>query len=127
MMHGNAQAFAEMTGWAPADIKAMIEFMGTVGEDLAAGGELVDARGLATPDQVKVVHAGPDGEPVVTDGPFPEAKEVLAGYWIVDVADEARAAEIAARVSACPGPGGAPLNQPIQLLPVLDAPEGVSD
>jgi hypothetical protein len=123
MMHGNAQAFAEMTGWAPADIKAMIEFMGTVGEDLAATGELVDARGLAGPEQVKVVQAGPDGEPVVTDGPFPEAKEVLAGYWIVEVADEARAVQIATRISACPGAGGRPVNQPIQLLPVLDAPE----
>jgi hypothetical protein len=123
MMHGNAQAFAQMADWSPQDIKTMIDFMDTVGGDLAASGELVDARGLATPDQVKAVHAGPDGEAVVTDGPFPEAKEVLAGYWIVDVSDEARAIEIAARVSACPGPGGEPLNQPIQLLPVLDAPE----
>jgi hypothetical protein len=124
MMHGNAQAFAEMmTSWSPADMKAMIEFMGTLGEDLAAAGELVDGRGLGTPDQLKVVHAGPDGEAVVTDGPFPEAKEVLAGYWLVEVAGEARAIEIAARISACPGPGGQPLNQPVQLLPVLDAPE----
>jgi hypothetical protein len=123
MMHGNAQAFAEMTAWSPADIKTMIEFMGTVGEDLAASGELVDARGLAPPEQLKVVHAGPDGEAVVTDGPFPESKEVLAGYWIVDVADEARAIQIATRISACPGAGGTPVNQPIQLLPGLDAPD----
>jgi hypothetical protein len=127
MMHGNAQAFAQMAAWSPQDIKAMIDFMGAVGEDLAASGELVDARGLATPEQVKVVHAGPDGEAVVTDGPFPEAKEVLAGYWIIEVASEARAIELAARISACPGAGGAPVNQPIQLLPVLDAPEVVAD
>ena len=84
-------------------------------------GELVSAEGLSFPDQAKLVRAGKDGRPI-TDGVFPESKEFLAGYWIVDVATPERAYEIAARASAAPGPGGALLNIPIEVRPVMSGP-----
>jgi hypothetical protein len=90
-------------------------------QELRESGELVSAEGLAFPDQAKLVRAGKDGEPV-TDGVFPESKEFLAGYWIVDVDAAERAYAIAARVSAAPGPSGAPLNMPIEVRPVMSAP-----
>ena len=79
------------------------------------------AEGLAGPDQAKLVRAGKDGRPV-TDGVFPEAKEFLAGFWIVDVDTPERAYEIAAEASAAPGPGGAPLNMAIEVRQVMSGP-----
>jgi hypothetical protein len=90
-------------------------------KELGASGELVSAEGLAMPDQAKVVRAGKDGAPI-TDGVFPESKEFLAGYWIVDVETPERAYEIAARASAAPGPGGIPLNMPIEVRQVMSGP-----
>ena len=104
------------------DIKAHVAFMVELNRELAASGELVDSQGLAFPDDAKIVCARPNGAPAVTDGPFPEAKEFLAGYWIVDVEDEARAIAIAARVSTAPGRDGVPLNFPVQVRQVMCAP-----
>lgn len=124
LMHANKQGWDEMaTAWSQQDIKVMVEFMREFDQELRDSGELVDDNGLAGPDQVKTVRAQDDGDPIVTDGPFPETKEVLAGYWVVDVASEARALELAARISRTPGPGGAPLNQPVEVQPVGQAPE----
>jgi hypothetical protein len=81
----------------------------------------VAAEGLSGPDQAKLVRAGSDGRPV-TDGVFPEAKEFLAGYWIIDVETTAEAYRIAAEASAAPGPGGKPLNLAIEVREVLSAP-----
>src|SRR3712207_9182557 len=80
------------------------------------------AEGLAPPGQARVVRAGKNGAPAVTDGPFPEAKEFLAGYWIVEVDRPERAYEIAAKASAAPGPGGVPLNMPIEVRRVMSGP-----
>jgi len=88
---------------------------------LRESGELVAAEGLACPDQAKLVRAGKDGRPV-TDGIFPESKEFLAGYWMVDVDSPERAYEIAAGASAAPGPGGAAMNNPIEVRQVLSGP-----
>jgi hypothetical protein len=90
-------------------------------EELVESGEWVDGQGLAPPSEAKLVRAGKTGEPL-TDGPFPEAKQFLAGFWIVDVASPERACELAARASAAPGPGGAPLNMAIEVRRVMDAP-----
>jgi len=95
--------------------------MRTFDEELEKAGELVGGEGLAAPAQARVVRAGKNGAPI-TDGIFPEAKEFLAGYWIVDVDSPERAYEIAARASAAPGPGGAPLNMPIEVREVMSAP-----
>ena len=108
--------------WPMHDIKAHIGFMKQLARDLQAAGELVGAEGLASPEHARVVRAGAHGAPEVTDGPFAEAKEFLAGYWIVDVPATDRAYAIAARASAAPGKGGAPLNMPIEVREVMSAP-----
>ena len=100
----------------------MIQFMQQLNTDLGAAGELVGAEGLEYPPRPRVVRAQAGGTPLVTDGPFVETKEFLTGYWIVDVPDEQRAFEIAARASSCPGPGGAPLNMPIEVRQVMPGP-----
>jgi hypothetical protein len=82
---------------------------------------LVSAEGLAGPEQAKIVRAGKDGAPI-TDGVFPEAKEFLAGYWIVDVETTERAYAIAAQASAAPGPGGRPMNMAIEVRQVMSGP-----
>ena len=107
--------------WPKTDIQAHIAFMIGFDKALSKSGELVSAEGLAWPDQAKLVRAGKDGEPI-TDGVFPEAKEFLAGYWIVDVETPERAYAIAARASAAPGPGGAPMNMPIEVRQVMSGP-----
>jgi len=107
--------------WAPEDVKASGVHMGAIHEELAASGELVGAEGLTGPEAAKIVTHDGVGAPVVTDGPFPESKEFLAGYWLVDVESEERAIEIAARTSAAPGPGGKPTAREIQVRPVMDA------
>ena len=113
--------FPSMDTWTQEEVRAHIEHMHRLNEELAASGERVDAQGLAGPQTARIVRAN-GGSPLVTDGPFPETKEFLAGYLIVDCADEERALEVAARMSAAPGPGGAPLNMPIEVRPVMSAP-----
>ena len=107
--------------WPQKDLQAHIGFMMKFNKELRESGELVAAEGLSFPDQAKVVKAGKDGMPI-TDGVFPEGKEFLAGYWIVDVETPERAYTIAAQASAAPGPGGAPLNMPIEVRPVMSGP-----
>jgi hypothetical protein len=107
--------------WPKEDIKAMIGFMMDLNKELAANGELVSAEGLSFPDQAKLVRAGADGVPI-TDGVFPESKEFLAGFWIIDVDSPERAYAIAGRISASPGPGGRPLNMDIELRPMMSGP-----
>jgi len=109
--------------WAPKDVKAHIEFMMDLNRKLVASGEFVDAQGLAGPEQAKIVRARKGGSPAITDGPFPESKEFLAGFWIVDVESERRAIEIAGLASAAPGVGGAPMSIPIEVRQVLSAPK----
>ncbi len=117
-MKASAGAFGS---WPKEDIQAHIAFMMGFNKQLTASGELVSAEGLAFPDQAKLVRAGKDGAPV-TDGVFPEAKEFLAGYWIVDVESPERAYQIAAQASAAPGKSGVPLNMPIEVRQVMSGP-----
>jgi hypothetical protein len=95
--------------------------MRDLNRELTASGEWVDGQGLAPPGQAKLVRAGRDGAPA-TDGPFAETKEFLAGYWIVEVDSAERALALAAQISAAPGPGGAPLNMPIEVRQVMSGP-----
>jgi hypothetical protein len=111
----------QVASWPRQDLMRHIEFMKTFATKLGAAGELVAAEGLSGPDQAKRVRAGADGKPI-TDGVFPESKEFLAGYWIVDVDSPARAYQIAAEASAAPGPGGKPLNMAIEVREVMSAP-----
>ncbi len=117
-MKANGQPFP---GWSKEDVQAHIGFMIRIDQELRRNGELVAAEGLSFPDQAKLVRAGEDGAPI-TDGVFPEGKEFLAGYWIVNVDSPERAYQIAAQVSAAPGLGGAPLNMPIEVRPIMSGP-----
>jgi hypothetical protein len=112
----------QINEWKPEEFKAHIDFMRRINKELTESGEWAGGEGLAEPAQAKIVRAGKSGVPAVTDGPFPEAKEFLAGYWIVDVEKPERAYEIAAKVSAAPGPGGKPLVIPIEVRQVMSAP-----
>ena len=112
-----------MSEWTPEDIKAHIDFQHVLNDELIKSGELVDAQGLAGPEQAKFVVSDGAGAPVITDGPYPESKELLAGYRMVDVESVERVLEIAARASAAPGPNGVPIQQPIEVREVLSAPD----
>ena len=104
--------------WSKQDIQAHYAVLKGINKELAEAGEFVASEPLAGPDQAKVVRAGKDGVPI-TDGVFPEAKEFLLGYWIVDVESPERAYEIAARISGAPGPGGVPTNMPIEVRQMM--------
>lgn len=121
MMAGTKMECGSIGTWPQEDIKAHIAFMIGFSKKLSQAGELVSAEGLAGPEEAKLVRAGKDGAPI-TDGVFPESKEFLAGYWIVDVENTERAYAIAAEASAAPGPGGAPLNMPIEVRQIMSGP-----
>jgi hypothetical protein len=110
-----------MSEWGVEDIAAHIEFQRVLNEQLLASGELLDAQGLAGPDVAKYVVWDGTSAPVVTDGPYPEAKELVAGYRLVEVDSEARALEIAAQISAAPSPVG-PIMAPIEVRQVMGPP-----
>ncbi len=112
---------APMYEWTPEEVAAHVQFQVTLNRQLEELGELIDAQGLAGPDEARFVVS--DGTtPLVTDGPFPEAKELLAGYRLVEVDSPERAVEIAAQISAAPGEGGAPIRQRIEVRQVMAAP-----
>jgi hypothetical protein len=118
---------APMDEWKPEEITAHLDYYKALHDELVRSGELVQSEVLAGPNLARIVTS--DGvKAVVTDGPFQEFKEWVAGYEIVDVVSEARAIEIAAKISAVPGPGGVPTQQPIQVRQVMDqAPTNVSE
>ena len=121
MMNCPKTGYDAFGAWQKEDIKAHIAFMHSLNKALSESGELVSAEGLDDPRQAKVVRAGKEGAPV-TDGVFPESKEFLAGYWIVDVESPEQAYGIAARASAAPGLGGKPMNMPIEVRQVMSGP-----
>ena len=112
----------QLSGWKPEEFRAHIQFMKDLNRELREAGELVGGEGLAPPGQARIVRSYGEGPPEVTDGPFAESKEFLAGYWIVDVENAERAYAIAAEASAAPGPGGKPLNMPIEVRQVMTGP-----
>ncbi|MDX6238426.1 MAG: hypothetical protein QOG10_3241 [Kribbellaceae bacterium] len=118
LIHGNSEGWKDLEDWSQEDLRAMVGFMHGINADLSASGELLDAQGLAGAEYAKTVRASQDGDPIITDGPFSETKEVLAGFWLLDVASEQRALEIAARISATPGQGGTLINQPVEVHPI---------
>jgi len=121
MMSAKKADFDWYAKWSKQDLQANFAFMRAFSKELKDSGTFVSAEGLAFPDQAKIVRAGSDGAPI-TDGVFPEAKEFLAGYWIVDVESPEQAHRIAARASAAPGPGGIPGNIPIEVRQVMSGP-----
>jgi hypothetical protein len=122
MMSGTKANFDWFVKWSKQDLQAHIAFMRAFNKELKAAGALVAAEGLAFPDQAKIVRAGRDGKPIITDGPFAETKEFLAGYWIVEVESPEEAYKIAARASAAPAPAGTQGSMPIEVRQVMSGP-----
>lgn len=114
MMTGSRAGVEAYRAWSPGDVQAHFAYLRALASELGESGELLHVQRLTPPEQAKVIRAGKDGEPI-TDGIFPESKEFLLGYWIVDVEIAARAYEIAARLSGGPGPGGTRLSMPIEV------------
>jgi hypothetical protein len=108
MLNTERDGYTRYMSWPKEVLEANAAFMIAFSKQLSGAGELVSAEGLASPQQAKLVRAGKDGKPI-TDGVFPESKEFLAGYWIVDVESAERAYELAAEASTAPGVGDAPL------------------
>lgn len=111
-----------MTEWTPDEINAHVKYQKDLNAELIERGEFVDARGLTAPELAKFVVSDGSGSPVVTDGPFPESKELLAGYRLIDVESLERAIEIAAKGSEAPGPGGRPIKQEIEVRELMGPP-----
>jgi len=118
MMSGTKAGVGGYQAWAQSDRDAHMQVLGQVMKDLTESGEFITTSRLAGPAQATLVRGEKNGLPV-TDGVFPEAKEFLLGYWIVDVATPERAFAIAGRISAAPGPGGIPTNVAIEVRPFM--------
>jgi hypothetical protein len=116
-----------MLEWDEPDMKAHMQFLNDHLAGLRESGELVEVQALTWPKHAKVVRAASMNAPVVTDGPYAESKEILAGYEMVDVESEERALEIAAELSMAPGPGGVPIEQPIEVRRVMDSDSDLYD
>ena len=118
LMSGTQAGVDTYRSWPQKDIQAHFAFLARLNKELEESGEFVATQPLDLPDQARIVRAGKDGAPI-TDGVFPEAKEFLLGYWIVDVESPQRAYEIAAKLSAGPGPGGVTLSMPIEVRQMM--------
>lgn len=127
MVQGTQQDYEAMRGkasenspaWNEDEIQAMYAHMSAINDDLAETGEFIDAQGLAEPAKIRHVTLGADGKAVITDGPYSETKELMAGYWVLDCASLERVTEIADRVTRCPQPEGAPVYA-VVIRPILD-------
>ncbi|MFD5063988.1 MULTISPECIES: YciI family protein [unclassified Streptomyces] len=125
MVNHDGGVFEEpMDQWEPGDIAAHFSYYEVLTKELTESGEMVQFMALADPRLTKIVRSDGSAAPMVTDGPFPESKEVLAGFNVFDVESEARALEIAARISAVPGPGGVPTQQPVEVRQVMSDSQG---
>ncbi|MFL5751534.1 MAG: YciI family protein [Chloroflexota bacterium] len=109
-----------MEEWQPEEVEAHLAYYAALNRELVATGELIQTEILTGPDVAKLVTSDGITAPVVTDGPFQEFKEWIAGFQVFDVDSEQRAIEIAARLSAVPGPGGRPIEQPIQVRRIME-------
>ena len=123
LMNCARDGYEQYVAWPRDVLQANIAFMRQFGRKLADAGELVSTMGLAAPTRARRVRAGKDGKPV-TDGVFPESKEYLAGWWIVDVPNAERAYEIAAEASTAPGIGDKPLQVEVRAVIRLPTEQG---
>ncbi|MCT9077625.1 YciI family protein [Streptomyces fulvoviolaceus] len=127
MVQGTQQDYEAMRGkaskhspaWSEQEIQAMYGYMSAINDDLSETGEMLDGQGLAEPAKVRHVTLGEDGKAVITDGPYSETKELLAGYWVLECESLERVTEIADRITRCPQPAGAPV-YPVVIRPILD-------
>jgi hypothetical protein len=120
LMNGSRSDFDQYAKWSKEDLERNVASMRKFSQELKDAGVFVASEGLGFPQQAKLVRAGQNGEPI-TDGIFPESKEFLAGYWIIDVDNAQEAYKIATRLSSMPGPGGKPGNVPIEVRQVMSS------
>ncbi|MFJ7181997.1 YciI family protein [Streptomyces massasporeus] len=113
------KASADSPAWSEEELQTMFAYMGAINDDLSESGEFIDGQGLAEPAQTRHVTLGDDGKAVITDGPYGETKELLAGYWVLECESLERVTEIADRVARCPQPAGAP-DHPVVIRPIMD-------
>lgn len=106
--------------WSADDFAAMGAFMESFNKELVDSGELVETRGLAAPVHARRIQLQ-NGVPVVTDGPYAETNEVLAGYWIVECESFDRATELAARLAACPAPEAVRARAVADIRPIAES------
>ncbi len=118
LMSGTKSGVNAYHAWTPKDIDTHLGVLMAIVKELTESGEFVDTQALATPAEAQVVRGEKNGLPV-TDGIFPESKEFLLGYWVVEVATPERAHAIAGRIAAAPGPGGFPTNMPIEVRQII--------
>ncbi len=116
-MRGKASAHAP--AWSKDQLRAMYAYMGAINDDLSKTGELIDGQGLAEPARTRLVNVGGDGSATITDGPYDETQEVVAGYWVLECESLERVTEIAERAARCPGPEGL-TDYPVVIRPILD-------
>ena len=114
-----------MDQWTPEEFSAHVQFMQDLGARLESTGELVDAQALS-PEGAWVRYDG-EGRPPVTDGPFAETKDLIAGWMAIDVDTYERAVEIAGELSAAPGAGGKPIHEWLEVRPFMAAPETITE
>jgi hypothetical protein len=114
-----------MHQWMPEEVDAHVQFMRDFAARLEATGEFVDAQALA-PEGAFVRYDG-EGRPPVTDGPFAETKDLIAGWMIIDVESWDRAVELAGQLSAAPGAGGQPIHEWLEVRPFLTEPPTVTE
>jgi len=119
MMSGSRAGVTGYHAWSKQDVDAHMAVLQRINKELSDSGEFVATQPLSPIEEAKLVRGEKNGVPV-TDGIFPESKEFLLGYWIIDVATPERAYAVAARISAAPGPGGAPTNMPIEVRRLVD-------
>lgn len=131
LLYGSQQDYDVLAGrptdkpaWSAEDVAKMHAFMESWNQDLVDSGEFVDARGLAAPIHTRRIHGLQNGVPVVTDGPYPETQEVLAGYTIVECESFDRATQIAAQVVKCPHPDDVTGNEYLDVRPIA---EGIAE
>jgi hypothetical protein len=123
LIHGDQQIWDGLSSWSKEDFKVMVEYMRELDKDLTDSGELLELNGLSGPAAARTVRTQAGGDPLVSDGLRAGASDFLIGYWVVDVASPERAIEIATRISATPGPGGAPVDQQVEVHPIGEAPD----
>ncbi|KUO17114.1 YciI family protein [Streptomyces dysideae] len=116
-MQGKASAHSP--AWSEQELQAMYAYMTAINDDLSESGEMIDGQGLTEPAQTRLVTLGDDGKAVITDGPYSETKELLAGYWVLECAGLERVTEIAERVARCPVPEGV-TDYPVVIRPIQD-------
>jgi len=119
LMNATKEVFDWYSKWPKEQLQANMSFMRNIAQTLTDEGILIQNAGLAWPQQAVVVRADANGQPI-TDGVFPESKEFLAGFWIIDVENAEEAYKVAARISLAPAPKGTPGTMPLEVREIMD-------